>query len=272
MPENNMERPPESVTNNAKARWSVLKALRENPEGMTKNELVERVRDDWPNDFEGHRGRQAVGAALENSKRDELVWRDAEAKKWKQAENAEARQLEAEEESGHDEPTRQQREREWYQPVADALINLGLCTNAVNCGDDIKGPQWTNPDVVGLIKPPIVAHEYAHNFPAQLVAVEVKRATDAGSLLTGFAEACAYLDFAHFSWLIVPWCDNNDTIARVERLCESHGLGLAYVREETEEEEEVLWLEISIRPRCHNPDARQFARFLQRLTDRNFNI
>ena len=221
--------------------------------------------------------RQAVGAALAHSKTGGLVERDAEAKKWKQAENAEARQLEAEKESEQDEPTRQQREREWYQPVADALINLGLCTNAVRCGDDIKGPQWTNPDVVGLIKPPVVAHEYVHNFPVRLVAVEIKRATDTGSLLTGFAEACAYLDFAHFSWLIVPWCDNNDTIARVERLCkESHGLGLAYVREETEkeeeEEEEALWLEISIRPRCHNPDAREFSRFLQRLADRNINI
>ena len=155
------------------------------------------------------------------------------------------------------------RESDWYPLVADALMNQTACTRAVSCGERLNGPQWTNPDVVGWIDPDPVAK--VHNFPAQLVAVEVKRQSDQKSLLTGFAEACAYLDFAHFSWLVAPWCEG-PAIERVGRLCVVHGLGLAYAHEE-EDGDEMLWLEVGVPPRRHEPGAREFAEFLNRLKE-----
>ena len=260
MPDNNMEKPSETATNNAKARWSVLNALRETPEGLPKNELVQRVRRDWPDNFDGDRGRQAVGAVLENLKRVDRVRRDADLKKWMSVDIPESvRPPETEEEGG-------KKESKWYEPVADQLVDLGLCTRAESSGDALNGPRWMNPDVVGLITPG--AYALAKNFPTKLVAVEIKRAIDTNSLLTGFAEACAYLYFAHISWLVVPWCEG-DTIARVEQLCLIHGLGLAYVHEEEGEEggdgETVLWLEVGVHPRCHKPGAREFDEFLAML-------
>ena len=268
MPENNMERPPDTATNNAKARWSVLNALRENPDGLPKGELDKRVHRDWPGDFNSLRfqGGPAIGAALENLRRDGRVRRDAERKKWAAVEVTEsARPPETEEQ-------RKQREREWYEPVADALVSSGLCTSAKSSGDGLNGPKWTNPDVVGLITPGPYAQ--VHDFSTQLVAVEIKREIDTTSLLTGFAEACAYLDFAHISWLIVPWWEeDSEAIGRVERLCAAHGLGLAYVREEEDEDgENVLWLEVGVRPRCHKPGAREFNEFLKRLADRGIDL
>ena len=156
----------------------------------------------------------------------------------------------------------QGRESDWYPLAADALVNYTACTRAVPCGDALNGPKWTNPDVVGWIEPDPAAKVL--NFPTRLAAVEVKRAADPNSLLTGFAEACAYLDFAHISWLIVPWCEVS-AVERVERLCVIHGLGLAYAHEDNEGEDPGLWLEIGAHPRCHTPGAREIAEFLKRL-------
>ena len=156
--------------------------------------------------------------------------------------------------------------------MADALVNAGFCTKAVPSGDMLSGPKWTNPDVVGLIEPDVFAR--AHGFPTKIVAVEIKRAEDSTSLLTGFAEACAYLDFAHISWLVVPWCDN-DTIWRVERLCACIGLGLAYAYksdQEDEDQEEVLLLQVGVYPRCHKPGARELNEFLKRLDERDIKL
>ena len=158
------------------------------------------------------------------------------------------------------------RESDWYQPIANLLVKGGQvcqpgCTRAIVCGGKLNGPQWTNPDVVGWIEPDSSAKVL--NFPTRLVAVEIKRASDQASLLTGFAEACAYLDFAHFSWLIVPWCEGLG-VERVGRLCKIHGLGLAYVCTDDESAEKI-WLEVAVPPRCHEPDAREFAEFLDHL-------
>lgn len=287
MTEDNIERPSDSATNNRKASWSLLQALREAPEGLAKRELVERVRADWPRNFDDHRGVQAVGAALENMKRGGIVRRDADVQKWQVVDFpglASAPEIwEGGDSSGTTAPPSDapggrgagdgaDKESRLYAPVADALVNMGFCTSAVPSGDELNGPMWTNPDAVGLIVPPPFAG--VRHYPTKLVAVEIKSRTDLNPLLTGFAEACAYLDFAHISWLVVPWCDDGHAIGRVERLCEIHGVGLAYFHEEKQEEEEekTLWLEIGVRPRCHTPGAREFAEFLQRLEGKGIKI
>lgn len=273
MPNNNMEQPSNTATNNAKARWSALKALDENPDGLPKSELDQHVRRDWPDDFEGRTGRDRIGAALGYLKRRDLVRlvRAGDSAKWvadvsesgvspDNEDGGESR------DGGDDEGGK--RESEWYQPVADRLVDFGLCTSATPSGDDLNGDKWMNPDVVGLVEPGV--HASAKNFPTKLVAVEIKRAVDTNSLLTGFAEACAYLYFAHISWLVAPWKCEGDTIARVEQLCLIHGLGLAYVHADREDEEgESVWgLTVGVHPRCHKPGAHAFDEFLARLANK----
>ena len=261
MPEN-IERPPDTATNNAKARWSALKALRENPDGLPKAELDERVRRDWPGDFEGRWGSRAVGGALQSLTRVGLVHRDADAQEWKADEVPQSAKPPQTEEEG------KAREPGWYEPVAEALVSMGLCTIARPSGNNLNGPKWTNPDVVGRIVPE--PHALQHNFPTRLVAVEIKRAIDTTSLLTGFAEACAYLDFAHISWLVVPWWEEySEAIVRVERLCVAHGLGLAYAWEKDQDGGKDLGLAVGVHPRCHKPGAREFNEFLKRLEKAN---
>ena len=278
MPENDMEKLPEAASNNAKACWSIRKALRENPDGLSKDGLVQRVRADWPECFEGHRGMQAVGAALQHMKRGEEVIRDAALKKWKPTLSLLAGELEAggegEEQAPESAGTREaeresrKKESEWYQPVADELVNMGICTSAVRVGDGLNGAKWTNPDVVGLIKPGL--HTRGYGFPVQqLVAVEIKRAIDLNSLLVGFAEACAYLEFAHISWLVVPR-RNNVPIGRLERLCLIHGLGLAYAYEDNKDGEYDFSLDISVHPRSQKPDEHMLEDFLKRVTDKGY--
>lgn len=274
MPSNNMEQPSGAATNSAKARWSALKALDENPDGLPKNELDQHIRRDWPDDFEGRKGSDRIGAALAHLKRRGLVRlappvRTGDSAKWV-ADVSESVVPPDNKNGGDDEGGK--RESEWYQPVADRLVDFGLCTSAIPSGDDLNGDKWMNPDVVGLVEPGVYAS--AKNFPTKLVAVEIKRAVDTNSLLTGFAEACAYLYFAHISWLVVPWRCQGDTIARVEQLCLTHGLGLAYVHAEDEEEDgETIWgLTVGVPPRCHEPGAHAFDEFLARLANKGIGL
>lgn len=261
MSENDEKKQPK--TRNAKARESIHKALSENPDGMTKADLVRRVRNDWPGEFEGHDGRQAVGAALHNDKQ---VRRDAIKQLWQLLDVSQSTMSPKTEEEGRN------LERAWYEPVAKRLVDDGLCTSAQSIGQALNGPKWTNPDVIGFIKPTPVAA--VHNFPTELVAVEIKRAFDPVPLLTGFAQACAYLDFAHVSWLMIPRIEYHDaTFSRVERLCAIHGLGLAYVHEEEDEEgEKDIWLEIAVKPRRHQPGVQEFANFLTQLADKQIKF
>lgn len=279
MPENNMERPSDAASNNAKACWSIRKALRETPDGLSKDGLVQCVRADWPECFEGHDGRQAVGAALESMKRGEEVSRDEALKKWKPTlsllagvpEVGRGSEEQTSESTGTEEVERKSRKDEagWYQPVASELVNMGICTSAVPVGDGLNGAKWTNPDVVGVITPGVYTGRYGFS-TQQLVAVEIKRVIDSTALLVGFAEACAYLEFAHISWLVVPSQRGNDTIGRLERLCLIHGLGLAYAHENNEDGEYVFSLEVVVHPRSQKPNERMLEDFLKRVTDKGY--
>ena len=274
------KKPAASARLTEKARWSIHEALKGSPEGMPIGELIGSTQRDWPGEFDGDVGRGRIRAARFGMRLKQLgngAWQlpDQSDPAAGGSDEPPASQPDDEEllkssDGGEEEKEEKQREQErewermWYPPIAKMLVDEGICTSAKPSGDALNGEQWTNPDIVGKIVPPAAAK--LHGFSTCLVAVEVKRRVDKRSLLTGFAEACAYLEFAHISWLVVPWCDKNH-IYRIERLCGMHGLGLAYVIEEDDDGKKALRLEVGVKPccHCHKPGAREFAEFLVRL-------
>ena len=251
--ENENEKPAADAVRAVKARWSIRKALKNKPKGMPFKDLAKCAQKDWPGKFHGAGGQANVGSTLAGMQRNgEAAF---EGGRWRLIGGPESGESPGAKGATKPEP-------EFYQPVADRLVAEGICTDAKSSGDKLSGAQWTNPDVVGLVE--AGADARLRGFPTQLVAVEVKCVTDSGPLLTGFAEACAYLDFAHVSWLVVPSC-NNAAIRRVTRLCVIHGLGLACFQEEDVGGQTVLSLDVRVHPRCHKPGAREFSEFLARL-------
>ena len=65
MNESNLEIPARGDSPNAKACWTIRNALRDHPEGMTTQELIDRVRREWrgDRDFEGWKGERRVRVA-----------------------------------------------------------------------------------------------------------------------------------------------------------------------------------------------------------------
>ena len=81
MSENDIEKPTRRDSPNAKACWVIRKALRENPEGMTTRELINSVREFWPDDddFAGSVGEHRVRAAQVFLRRGNVIERVAHA-------------------------------------------------------------------------------------------------------------------------------------------------------------------------------------------------
>ena len=257
-------KPSADAVSAAKARWVIREELKDKPDGVALGDLYARVHREYP---EGDGG--MVGEHHVRSQARELC-RRGEAKSIARGkyQRVDVPELESSPPPPPLSPSGQGNESEWYLPVANAMEEQGICTSAKPSGDDLKGLRWTNPDVVGKIVPSDTAK--VHGFSTQLVAVEIKRATDSESLLKGFGQASAYLDFAHLSWLVVPWCEN-EAVYRVARLCVKHGIGLAYVRDDVDEGQQE-WLEIDIRPRCQKPDSDKFTDFLWRIREAGIDL
>ena len=62
MNESSPEIPTRGDSPNAKACWTIRKALREHPDGMTTRELINKVRKEWrgDRDFAGEMGRERI--------------------------------------------------------------------------------------------------------------------------------------------------------------------------------------------------------------------
>ena len=241
-------KPNDDAPSNAKARWSLARKLQGKRKGVATKDLIEKVRQDYPGEFEKSEGSRAIRGALQHMKdRGDAekigfaLWRLSSADD----------KASAKETPGRNEMAK-------YKLVAEHLVSSGECASARITGDDRKPGKWSNPDVVGAVMPNKTA--MCNGFAPKLMAVEVKDATDASALFGGFAQACAYQGFAHMTYLMVPWCDNNN-ITRVSRLCRTNGVGLAFICEEGGDE----WLDFQIPARDQEPDPDQFEDFLNHL-------
>ena len=157
-----------------------------------------------------------------------------------------------------------------YPMVKDQLVNsLGACTRAEIVGGkgNIGGGTFATPDVVGIIAPTPTARHYG--FHNKILAVEVKSVTRPKDLFVGYAQASAYLDFAHMALLVVPWC-HGPSIDRVTRLCEENGIGLAFIRDGDEDDEK--WLDMWFPPRSQQPEPKQLEEFINRLNNAEIDL
>ena len=251
----NMERPSPEANSTQKARWSLCQAMSGHPEGVPVADLIQKVQSDWPGEFKGDILTNRIRAALHNMRRARMVEQVGRGV-WTCVDVSETPETTSVEED--DEPA-PQLEVGLYPLVSDQLVNsLGECTKAEIVGGTIGGGTFATPDVVGVIEPTPTAQHYG--FHRKILAVEVKSATKPKDLFMGYAQASAYLDFAHMSLLVVPWC-HGPSIDRVTRLCEKNGIGLAFIRDVDDEQ----WLEMWVSPRFQQPEPNQLEEFVNRL-------
>ncbi len=96
------------------------------------------------------------------------------------------------------------------------------CTNAAIVGGSTKGKKWANPDVVGVYKP---STTFAA-FQPEVIFVEIKYDSGRDAILTGFAQAIAYVQFCNRSYLVIPSEVEHDLFERIHELCAIYDLGL----------------------------------------------
>ena len=249
-------KPPQNARPASKARWSLGKAMTGKPEGVPVAKLIRVAQRDWRGEFGGSVGSNRVRGALNFMRIKEQV-EQVKSGYWRLTDLPEV----SESSQDKDSPTRN--EVADYPLVSDQLVVWEECTSAKGVGDKLKAGKWENPDVIGAIVPDDVAK--AHGFNSKLVAVEVKDAIDSNSLFTGFGQACAYLDFAHAAYLVVPQC-KGEKVDRVMRLCRKSGVGFGFIVKKDDEKR----LEIKISPRFQEPDHNRFAEFLKKLRRAGF--
>ena len=260
----NMERPSPDANSAQKARWSLCQAMSGQPEGVPVADLIRKVQRDWPGEFETPLHINRIRAALHNMHRVRMVEQFGRGV-WACANVSEMPETAPAEEV--DEPA-PQLEVDLYPMVSDQLVNsLGECTRAEIVGGTIGGGKFATPDVVGVVVPNPTAMQYG--FHQKILAVEVKSGTSPRELFVGYAQASAYLDFAHMALLVVPWC-HGPSIERVTRLCEKNGIGLAFIRDGDEDDEK--WLDMWFHPRSQQPEPKQLEEFIHKLNMAEINL
>ena len=144
------------------------------------------------------------------------------------------------------------REEDFYEPFAKYLMN-GFsedyppeCTKAIPLGGNSFGKKWGTPDVIGIF---LSTRLDAVKFSPEVVSAEIK--LNANDLITGFGQACAYRQFSHKTYLVVPEPGGEDA-ARLESLCRVFGIGLVYFNPDAKPEEADF--RVKLPAQKHSPD------------------
>ena len=118
-------------------------------------------------------------------------------------------------------PTSAVKEKDFYKPFADYLVDdLQECTKAIPLGGSKFSDKWGTPDVLGVYK---FSELDPIRPPMEIVSAEIK--ADVNQLITAFGQACAYKLFSHKVYLVIPKGAEQD-ISRIESLCLRFGIGL----------------------------------------------
>ena len=136
------------------------------------------------------------------------------------------------------------KEESFYPPFAAYLVRIKECTNAIPLGGKKFGGRWGTPDVIGVLRP---GGEDRVKFPDEIVSAEIK--TNDQHLVTAFGQACAYRQFSHKTYLVVP--APKDT-ARLESLCRVFGIGLVYF--DPKQKPEKVKFDVKLPAQKHSPD------------------
>ena len=121
------------------------------------------------------------------------------------------------------------------------------------------GGKWWTPDVVGIAKLPKGIRTLG--FTPEIIAAEIKTATDGDSVISGFGQACAYQVFSHKTYLVVP--KESDNLDRLVALCDIFGIGLVLFTSNKDKPD----FDIRARARANAPNPFYVSRFFQGMAD-----
>jgi hypothetical protein len=156
-------------------------------------------------------------------------------------------------------------EEAFYQPFADFLIDdLEECTRAIPLGGHAFGDKWATPDVIGVLESR--RSDVIKSEPV-VVSAEVKYDTSQAALTEGFGQACAYQLYSNLVYLVLPADSDEDTLLRLESLCQISGLGLVLFDRTNPSEPDFT---IRVRPIKHEPDLFYVNQYLGQIETQLF--
>ncbi len=152
------------------------------------------------------------------------------------------------------------REESFYQPFADWLErDIEECTKAIPLGGSKFKEKWGTPDIFGIFKG---RDSDIIKSPMEVVVAEVK--IDNSQLITAFGQACAYRLFAHKSYLVVPKDSQGEDIDRLDSLCIIFGIGLILFDASNPTSPAFR---IRVRATKHEPDSFYTNKYLKLVAD-----
>jgi hypothetical protein len=139
----------------------------------------------------------------------------------------------------------------FYQPFADWLVNeVFECTHAVALGKNVLKSKWATPDVIGVFR----VHDqgrYKGNQITSFISAEIKLDDSGTAAIEAFGQACAYLEFSHKVYLVLPQTIVEVNKRRIESLAQILGLGLVFFDPTRTEN---VPFEIRVRPQLREPN------------------
>lgn len=247
------------TTRREQIKTKAVELLRNNPQGIRYSQLVNMIHDSFPdipvNTIHGTVWNLDVTIPREVYKADRglfrhVSFRETQITPEEQTETPPERALISEE--------------DFYQPFADYLKNeLEECTKAIKLGGNRFRDRWGTPDVIGIKKSmpsDIIKFEHV------IVSAEIK--TDTSGLITAFGQACAYKNFSHKVYIVIPKNSSEEDKSRIESLCLIFGIGLIFFDSANTENPQF---EIRVRPIKHEPDSFYVNKYMKLIENELFS-
>ncbi len=246
------------TTRREQIKTKAVELLRNNPQGIRYSQLVNVIHDSFPdipiNTIQGTVWNLDVTISREVYKADRGLFRHTSFKET---------QIASEEQAEVPPKGALISEEDFYQPFADYLKNeLEECTKAIKLGGNRFRDRWGTPDVVGIKKsmPSDII-----KFEPVIVSAEIKTGTS--GLITAFGQACAYKNFSHKVYIVIPKNSSEEDKSRIESLCLIFGIGLILFDSTNKENSQF---EIRVRPIKHEPDSFYVNKYMKLIEDELF--
>ncbi|MCS7029539.1 MAG: hypothetical protein NZ519_12320 [Bacteroidia bacterium] len=247
------------ATRKEQIKTKAVELLKNNPQGIRYSQLVNMIYDSFPdipiNTIQGAIWDLDVTLSSEVYKADRGLFRHTS---FRETQITPEEQAEA--------PTEGVpiSEEDFYQSFADYLKNeLEECTKAIKLGGNRFRDRWGTPDVIGIKKsmPSDII-----KFEQVIVSAEIK--TDTSGIITAFGQACAYKNFSHKVYIVIPKNSSEEDKSRIESLCLIFGIGLIFFDSTNTENPQF---EIRVRPIKHEPDSFYVNKYMKLLETELFS-
>lgn len=228
----------------------VIKFLEEHPQGARYSEIINHLKNKFPNYPNGTIVGGFRNTFLQNDEIEKIGRGLFQLKKFqnqttKQTTNSNIK------------------EEDFYQPFADWLVNdIEECTNAIPLGGNLFQDKWGTPDVIGIRES---KRSDIIQIPTEVVSAEIK--TNTNQLITSFGQACSYKLFSHKVYLAIPKQSPQQDISRIDSLCLIFGIGLVLFDKENPNNPKF---EIRARAIKTDPDIFYTNKYLKKIEGKLF--